>query len=93
MIEILADTYRQLFVAPGPGAKEKYLDIVLRGNEPENKDLSHFITSDEDSLTYEETPAGTVAVITLRRREDFVTKDMRCAPAIFCYHRHIFNTI
>ena len=60
VIETLADTYRQLFVAPGSGAKEKYLDIVERGNEPETRDLSHFITSDEDSLVYEETPAGTV---------------------------------
>ena len=73
VIETLADTYRQLFVAPGPGAKEKYLDIVERGNEPGTRDLSHFITSDEDSLVYEETPAGTVAIITLGRREDFVT--------------------
>ncbi len=73
VIKTLADTYRQLFVAPGPGAKEKYLDIVERGREPETRDLSHFITSEEDSLSYEETPAGSVAVITLGRREDFVT--------------------
>ena len=53
VIENLADTYRQLYVAPGPGAKEKYLDIVEKGHEPEVRDLSHFITSDEDSLVYE----------------------------------------
>ncbi len=73
VIETLADTYRQLFVVPGSGAKEKYLDIVQRGLEPDCRDLSHFITSDEDSITYEETPAGKVSVITLGRREDFVT--------------------
>ena len=84
VIEILADTYRQLFVAPGPGAKENYLDIVEKGHEPEVRDLSHFITSDEDSLVYEETPAGEVAIITLGRREDFVTflriMANRCEP-------------
>lgn len=73
VIETLADTYRQLFVSPGLGGKEKYLDIVERGNEPSSRDLSHFITSTGDSLTYEETPAGVVTVITLARREDFVT--------------------
>ena len=84
VIELLADTYRQLFVAPGPGAKEKYLDIVEKGHEPEVRNLSHFITSDEDSLVYEETPAGEVAIITLGRREDFVTflriMANRCEP-------------
>ncbi len=73
VIETLADTYRQLFVPPGPGAKEEYLDIVQYGHEPVRRDLSHFITSDEDSITIEETPAGNVTVITLGRREDFVT--------------------
>lgn len=73
VIETLADTYRQLFVAPAPGAKEKYLDIVGYNHEPGKRDLSHFITSDEDSITIEETPAGNVTVITLGRREDFVT--------------------
>lgn len=73
VIEYLAEIYRQLFVAPGPGAGEKYLDIVGKGHEPRVRDLSHFITSDKDRLTYEETPAGYVAVITLGRREDFVT--------------------
>ena len=84
VIERLADIYRQLFVVPGAGAKEKYLDIVERGHEPETRDLSHFITSEDDSLVYEETPAGTVAIITLGRRDDFVTflriMANRCEP-------------
>ena len=73
IIETLADTYRQLYVAPQPGGREKYSAIVGEGRDPETHDLSHFITSDEDSLTVEETPAGSVTVITLGMREDFVT--------------------
>lgn len=84
VIETLADTYRQLFVAPGPGGKEKYKDIVQCGSDPESRDLSHFITSDKDSIKHEETPAGTVTVITLGEREDFVTflriMANRCEP-------------
>ena len=84
VIETLADTYRQLFVSPGPDGKEKYLDIVERGNEPESRDLSHFITSEEDSMTAEDTPAESVTVITLGRREDFITflriMANRCEP-------------
>ena len=73
VIETLADTYRQLFVVPGPGGKEKYHEIVECGLDPRTRDLSHFIMSKEDSLTHEDTPAGSVTVITLARREDFVT--------------------
>lgn len=69
----LAQTYRQLYIAPAQGAKEKYLDIVLRGQDPKEKDLSHFFMSKNDMLTCEETPAGTVSVITLGRRDDFIT--------------------
>ncbi len=73
VIENLADTYRQLFIPPGPGGKEKYLDIVTQGHDPKSRDLSHFTTSDEDSLTFEETPAGIVSVITLGMRKDYMT--------------------
>ena len=73
VIERLADTYRQLYVAPAPDATEKYLDIVEKGHEPQTRDLSHFITSSRDSITIEQTPAGDVTVITLGNREDFVT--------------------
>lgn len=91
VIEHLADTYRQLYVSPGPDGKEKYLDIVGRGNEPEARDLSHFITSEEDSLIYEGTPAGTVTVVTLARREDFVTFLRIMASVI--YHETAFYHI
>ena len=73
VIETLADTYRQLYIKPQPDGKSKYLDIVERGRDPEEKNLAHFYTSEEDSMTTEETPAGSVTVITLLRREDFVT--------------------
>ena len=73
VIKALTDTYRQLFLAPGPGAEERYLDIVERGREPQKRDLSHFITSEKDSISVEETPAGNVTVITLGNRQDFIT--------------------
>ena len=60
VIETLADTYRQLFVSPGPGGKEKYLDIVERGNEPEARDLSHFIRTRRRRRTWRRgRPRGT----------------------------------
>ena len=73
VIETLADTYRQLFLAPGEDGQQKYPDIVQKGEDPDSRDLSHFITSEDDSLTWEETPAGTVPVVTLAERADFVT--------------------
>lgn len=73
VVEELAGTYKQLFVAPCEGGREKYNKIVLAGGEPEKKDLSHFITSDKDRLEYADTPAGKVLCITLYEREDFVT--------------------
>ncbi|MBR5376114.1 MAG: hypothetical protein IK139_02430, partial [Lachnospiraceae bacterium] len=69
----LAQTYKQIFVAPCEGGREKYNKIVLAGGEPEKRDLSHFITSDKDSLEYADTPAGKVLCITLWERQDFVT--------------------
>ncbi|MBQ4482873.1 MAG: hypothetical protein II966_06530, partial [Lachnospiraceae bacterium] len=84
VIATLADTYRQLYVAPGPGAKEKYLAIVEKGHEPETRDLSHFITSEKDSILTVQTLVGEVTVITLGNREDFVTflqiMANRCEP-------------
>ncbi len=73
VIEELAQVYKQLFVAPGEGESEKYKEIVLGGQEPEKRDLSHFITTEKDRLEYAETPAGKVLCITLYERKDFVT--------------------
>lgn len=72
-IETLAATYQQLYIAPGKGADEQYADIVKKGYEPENRDLSHFSTNEKDCLEYENTPVGMVLCITLHERSDFVT--------------------
>ena len=84
VIPRLADIYRQLYLRPEEGAEEAYRDIVLRGNEPKEKNLSHFITSPGDSCVWEETPAGPVRVVTLRERADFETflqiMANRCVP-------------
>ncbi|MBO4375093.1 MAG: hypothetical protein J5829_08320 [Lachnospiraceae bacterium] len=71
--ETLAQTYKQLYIAPGDDMLEKYNDIVLKGKEPEKRDLSHFVTSDRDRLEYVGTPAGDVLCVTLFERRDFET--------------------
>ena len=73
VIEALADIYEQLYIAPGEDGEKKYADIVQLGESAPERDLSHFRTHEEDSLIYEETPAGFVMCITLYEREDFVT--------------------
>ena len=68
----LAKRFPQLYIKPEKGVSESelYRSIVRRG-EQYSGSLSHFIFSDEDSLTIEETPAGKVEVIFLKNREDF----------------------
>lgn len=73
VISHLADIYQQLYVKPDENGKEIYSDIVRMGNDAPKRDLSHFITSERDSLIFEKTPAGEVCVITLFERKDFVT--------------------
>lgn len=73
VIEKLARIYQQLYIEPGEGAREKYDRIVKFGEEITDGSLSHFKTDQRDSLSYEETPAGKVCVITLYDRDDFVT--------------------
>lgn len=73
VIEKLAGIYQQLYIEPGEGAREKYDRIVKFGEEITNGSLSHFKTDERDSLTYEDTPAGKVCVITIYDRDDFVT--------------------
>ncbi len=67
----LAETYQQLYVAPGENSGDLYKSIVLRGEDAPEKDLSHFIRSKQDSLAAEDTPAGPVSVLTLHERQDF----------------------
>ena len=67
----LARVYPQLYLTPGPEAREAYDRIVLCGEDAPAQSLAHFQGSERDSLEYEETPAGAVPVITLARRADF----------------------
>ncbi|MBO4267423.1 MAG: hypothetical protein J5910_09590 [Lachnospiraceae bacterium] len=69
----LAKVYQQLYIAPGRDKTSEYDDVVKRGHEISEGSLSHFTTSEKDSLVYEDTPAGKVCVITLYHRQDFVT--------------------
>ncbi len=81
----LAAVYPQLFLTPGPEGAEAYRAVVLQGGEPPLRSLAHFRGDEGDSLAWETTPAGTVPVITLRRREDFELflqiMACRCVPA------------
>ena len=72
MISELAKRFTQLYIKPEKGASqsELYRGIVRRG-EKYSGELTHFIGSDEDSLTKAHTPAGTVELIYLKNREDF----------------------
>ena len=72
VISELAKRFPQLYIKPQKGVSESelYRSIVCRG-EQYSGELTHFICSDEDSLTVEETPAGRVEVIFLKNREDF----------------------
>lgn len=67
----LAETYQQLYLIPGENSAELYKRIVLRGEDAPVKELSHFVGSERDNLTEEETPAGSVLVLTLQERADF----------------------
>jgi len=72
VLETLAKTYRQLYLDPAKeGADEAYRQIVRRGEEAPEKTLTHFRTSEEDTLEVVETPAGKVQVITFALRSDF----------------------
>ena len=73
VIKSLAEKYIQLYIAPGEGASQKYLQFLISGQVSEKSDLSHFLTSEDDSISYEETPAGKIAVISFGMREDFET--------------------
>ena len=65
----LANQYQQLYLSPGDEAE--YREVVLKGKEPEKKDLSHFKTHPGDAMMWEETPAGRVRIVYLYERKDF----------------------
>ena len=71
VIRHLAEIYEQLYLRPGGEGAAAYVEVVRRGKHVREKDLSHFITSPQDSCVWEQTPAGPVRVITLQQRADF----------------------
>ena len=73
LIPSLAELYKQLYIRPAEDALETYKDVVLAGEEPPSRSLSHFIMHEQDSVVYEETPAGPVLAVTLNERQDFET--------------------
>lgn len=72
VIAELSKRFPQLCIKPEKGISqsELYRSIVRRG-ERYSGSLSHFIGSEEDRLTVEETPAGKVEAVFLKNREDF----------------------
>ena len=70
-IEALAEVYPQLYLDPNREEKEAYRKVVLQGEMPESRDLSHFQQDPLDRKEIVETPAGTVVVVSLRNRADY----------------------
>ena len=80
VIEKLAETYPQLYLDPDRVEKEAYRKVVLEGETPASKNLSHFIQHTLDLEETVETPAGKVQVVSLRNRRDYETF-VRCMMA------------
>ena len=70
-IETLAEVYPQLYLDPDREEKEAYRKVVLQGEMPESRDLSHFLQDPQDRMETVETPAGPVVVVSLRNRSDY----------------------
>ena len=73
VIKELAEIYPQLYLDHDRSDTEAYRAVVLRGDRPESKDLSHFVMDPRDKAEHMETPAGTALVTTLYDRKDFET--------------------
>lgn len=71
LMETLAADYPQLCMNPDTDSQEAYRRVVLRGEEPEAKSLSHYRGDPADREEVMETPAGSVRVVTLGNRKDF----------------------
>ena len=67
----LASEYPQLYLNPDTDSQETYRRVVLRGEEPEAKSLSHYRGDPGDREELTKTPAGSVRVVTLGNRQDF----------------------
>ena len=67
----LAEIYPQLYLTPGEEGAAEYAAVVRSGQQPSCRSLKHFRGHARDESVREETPAGTVPVITLGERADF----------------------
>ncbi len=72
-IEALAKRFPQLYVAPAEGVQDVHRQASARGIAPDNANLDHFVTSEEDELRAVDTPAGPVDTLFLKERADFET--------------------
>ena len=73
VIAALTQRFPQLYVAPQDETPEAYRLAAGRGIAPQDANLDHFKTTDEDELRAVDTPAGPVEVLFLRDRADFET--------------------
>ena len=71
VLKRLAAEYPQLYLNPDTDSRETYRRVVLRGEEPETKSLTHYRGDPDDREEIVDTPAGQVRVITLSDRQDF----------------------
>ncbi len=71
ILETLAESYPLLYLNPDEDTQESYRRVVLRGEEPEKKSLSHYAGDAHDRDETVDTPAGPVRVVTLGNRRDF----------------------
>lgn len=85
VLEELAQRFPQLYIKPKEGASQSllYRGIVRMGQQYRGS-LSHFMGSEADRFTVEQTPVGEVMVVFLERREDFICfyqiMAKRCEP-------------
>ena len=71
VLSTLSDEYPQLYLNPDADAQETYRRVVLRGGEPEERSLGHYVGDQYDRMEMAETPVGPVRVVTLGNRKDF----------------------
>lgn len=71
VLERLAADYPQLYLNPDTVTQESYRRVVLRGETPQAKSLTHYRGDPADREEVMETPAGSVRVVTLGNRQDF----------------------
>ena len=72
-LEALAIRFPQLYVAPTEGNEETNRRAAGRGIKHDPATLDHFLGSEHDELRVVDTPAGSVEVLFLERRQDFET--------------------